>query len=144
MSTRTILVAIELDTWQPIVAVARDMATRYDAELVVLHVVTPMLNAYPDLPAGLFAEAKHEVDCASRRVVEEIARDAGARASLRLGAPAEEILAAIAEVEPIQLVLGTRGRHGVKRMLLGSVAEHVVRSSPIPVTIVPAGATLAA
>ena len=144
MTTPRILVAVELDAWQPTVAVARDLASRYGAELLVLHVVTPMCNVYPDLPGGLFAEAIAEVDSASRRIIEGIAAAAGGRASVRMGDPLTEILAAIAELQPTHVVIGTHGRHGVRRALLGSVAEHVVRSSPVPVTVVPTGAAHAA
>lgn len=144
MGTRTILVAIELDTWEPVIAVAGDMAARYGASLVVLHVVPPVCNAYPDVSGAQLADASCEFDGASRLVVEEVASRAGARASIRAGDPTAEILAAIADLRPVHLVLGTHGRQGVRRALLGSVADRVVRSSPVPVTVVPAGAVLAA
>ena len=137
MTTPKILVAVELDAWKPTVAVARELAQRFGAELVALHVVTPMTNVYPDLPATLFAQAMQEVESASKRVIEAIAVEAGAKAALRFGDPVTEILAAIADVQATHVVIGTHGRHGVRRALLGSVAERVVRGSPVPVTVVP-------
>ncbi len=55
------------------------------------------------------------------------------------GVPWREILAAIERDRPDLVVMGTHGRRGVQRMLLGSVAEKIVRVSPVPVLTVPAG-----
>ncbi|WP_226042132.1 universal stress protein [Natrinema sp. DC36] len=54
----------------------------------------------------------------------------------RLGTPAQEIRE-YAERDPVDhVVIGSHGRSGVARILLGSVAEVVVRHSPVPVTVV--------
>jgi nucleotide-binding universal stress UspA family protein len=59
-----------------------------------------------------------------------------ARSLLRSGTPADEILAT-AEAEGASLiVMGTHGRKGMERMLLGSVAEHVARAASRPVLTV--------
>lgn len=55
---------------------------------------------------------------------------------LRLVAPAEEIAQLAADVEADLVVVGTHGRRGVPRLLLGSVAEGVVRLAPCPVLVV--------
>ena len=55
------------------------------------------------------------------------------------GVPWREILAVIERDRPDLVVMGTHGRRGVQRMLLGSVAEKIVRVSPVPVLTVPAG-----
>jgi nucleotide-binding universal stress UspA family protein len=57
--------------------------------------------------------------------------DVGAR--FRDGDAGKEILAAAAEAGADLIVLGTHGETGVWRLLLGSVAEYVVRHSPVPV-----------
>jgi len=51
------------------------------------------------------------------------------------GKPAERLLAMAPNYDA--LVLGTHGRRGVQRLLMGSVAERVVRSSPVPVIVLP-------
>jgi nucleotide-binding universal stress UspA family protein len=57
--------------------------------------------------------------------------------SLRSGAPVEEILKAVrSRPTPELVVMGTRGRKGVKRLFLGSVAEEVVRHSRRPVLVI--------
>jgi nucleotide-binding universal stress UspA family protein len=55
---------------------------------------------------------------------------------LREGRPWEAILEAAREVRADLIVMGTHGRHGLVRTLLGSVTEKVVRTSPVPVLVV--------
>ncbi|MDG5819898.1 universal stress protein [Natronococcus sp. A-GB7] len=55
----------------------------------------------------------------------------------RIGPPAQEIIDCAEEGAFDHVVMGSRGRSGVTRLLLGSVAEVVVRHSSVPVTIVP-------
>jgi nucleotide-binding universal stress UspA family protein len=55
---------------------------------------------------------------------------------VRRGAPCEQILETAERVHADLLVLGTHGRRGVSRVLLGSVAERLVRISPVPVLTV--------
>jgi nucleotide-binding universal stress UspA family protein len=52
------------------------------------------------------------------------------------GDTAEMVVLFAAENDVDQLFVGSHGRTGVSRMLLGSVAETVVRNSPVPVTVV--------
>ena len=52
------------------------------------------------------------------------------------GDPEREIVAHAAESGADLIVMGTHGRGGIDRLLLGSVAEHVVRRSPVPVLTV--------
>ena len=72
------------------------------------------------------------------------AQVAGLEAEIRLvemGAPADHVAANIAKEAadwPADLVvLGTHGRRGLERMLLGSVAESMARLSPVPVLLIP-------
>jgi nucleotide-binding universal stress UspA family protein len=55
---------------------------------------------------------------------------------LETGDPAGRILDAIEAEDVDHVVMGSRGRSGVRRVLFGSVAETVTRRSPVPVTIV--------
>ncbi|WP_428265718.1 universal stress protein [Haliangium sp.] len=54
---------------------------------------------------------------------------------VRIGRPAEELLALAAEADADLLVVGTHGHSGVKRWLVGSVAEQVVREAHCPVVV---------
>jgi nucleotide-binding universal stress UspA family protein len=55
--------------------------------------------------------------------------------------PHRAILETAKEVGAGLIVLGTHGRRGLPRWLMGSVAEHVVRTAPVPVLTVHAGET---
>lgn len=60
----------------------------------------------------------------------------GVRCHLRLEAPATEVAQTAADLEADLVVVGTHGRRGIARLLLGSVAETVVRLAPCPVLVV--------
>jgi nucleotide-binding universal stress UspA family protein len=61
----------------------------------------------------------------------------GAKAILTTGVPWREILAAVERGPADLVVLGTQRHQWLERALLGSVAEKVVRASPVPVLAVP-------
>ena len=119
---------------------AADLARRTGSSLTLVHVETgPPTRA--EAPFAPPRPPKHEPGAAA--ALDEWARDAEAIAGrpvgklLPAGKPAEEIVQA-AEVGSFDLVvIGTRGRTGVARAVLGSIAEHVVRHSPVPVLVVP-------
>jgi nucleotide-binding universal stress UspA family protein len=75
-------------------------------------------------------------DGPARRVANRAA-DAGvdATATVRTGVPYEGIVAYADAVGAELVVVGTRGRTGIERALLGSVAERVLRTSPVPVLV---------
>lgn len=55
---------------------------------------------------------------------------------LVVGLPVTRIIEVVKQLEPVQLVMGSQGRTGLKHLMLGSKAEQVLRLCPIPVTIV--------
>ena len=61
------------------------------------------------------------------------------RTILRSGDPENLILSTIHELKPSLVIMGTHGRRGLKRLLLGSIAEHVLVRSPVPVMTIRAG-----
>jgi nucleotide-binding universal stress UspA family protein len=118
--------------------------TKYpDDEITVLHVIDPVLAVYEAEAKGLPA-ARSWVERATERA-EAICADAEARAAdhdceiataIETGRPAREILAYVDEHGIDHVVLGSHGRAGISRLVLGSVAEQVLRQSPVPVTVV--------
>jgi nucleotide-binding universal stress UspA family protein len=110
--------------------------------VVVLHVV-PNYHPISELalgestvwapPAGLLADAR-------RALEREAAKAKGARVECRveLGDPLERILRAARRADLI--VMSTHGRTGLGRLVIGSVAEKVVRHAPVPVLTIPAAA----
>lgn len=107
---------------------AADLASRLGAKLSVVYVIPPSPYPYP-IPAS------EEMREYGRDMLEGAIQSLGSEASaiLRDGDPAAEIVAAAGEVNADLLVIGSRGRRGAARALLGSVAEKVVRLSPVPV-----------
>jgi nucleotide-binding universal stress UspA family protein len=57
------------------------------------------------------------------------------------GDPRDVIVETVARLHADLIVMGTHGRHGLSRALLGSVAERIVRTSPVPVLTVPRART---
>src|SRR5258708_15615090 len=115
-------------------AIARDEAKLHDAKIVLLHVIdlgaiAPDAVIVPNAPgapinvkdyAMASAEA-HLADIAARLRKDGVAT----AASVRVGAPVDEILRfATAEVADV-IVMGTHGRTGLQHLLVGSVAERV-------------------
>ncbi|MFA9418055.1 universal stress protein [Natrinema sp. HArc-T2] len=69
---------------------------------------------------------------------ESLAAEHGVAVETRLahGSPARAIIGAVDDLGADHIVIGSRGRTGVGRILLGSVAEEVAKRSPVSVTIV--------
>ena len=97
----------------------------------------------PAEPTGLASVSQADATGLVQRYVEERRRafrgsldSVRVRAHLRLEAPAQEIAQIAADLEADLVVVGTHGRRGIARILLGSVAEAVVRLAPCPVLVV--------
>ncbi len=108
----------------------------------VVHVITVV-----DSAANSFAFGVDEVDelnRAAQRIVDELidtydGRDVAIRGTVRRGRPLRQILAYADEEEIDLIVVGRTGANGTARSLLGSTADRLIRSSSIPVTVVPSG-----
>lgn len=116
---------------------AFDIADRYGATVHALSVIERA-------PAELLSEVGGGDDAAQRRAenavstIERMGEGHGVevRSEIREGKPADEILRYADETGADLLVTGTHGRSGVRRHLLGSVAERVVRHANCPVMTV--------
>jgi nucleotide-binding universal stress UspA family protein len=122
---------------------ALDVASQYGATVHALYVVNTagIATADPDSRRQIVETFENRSDDAVEAVA-EAAAEAGVDCTTAVarGAPADEILD-YAEDEGIDLVvMGTHGRTGLGRFLLGSVAERVARHSTMPVMLVRSGA----
>jgi nucleotide-binding universal stress UspA family protein len=86
-----------------------------------------------DILGPIEEAAQKSLDAAVRAVSEKGIKTQGV---LRFGAAWEQILDVAKQSKADVIVMGTHGRKGVARALLGSVAEKIVRMSPIPVLTV--------
>ncbi|MFB6219017.1 MAG: universal stress protein [Halobacteriaceae archaeon] len=113
-----------------------------DATLVVLTVIDPVEASYAGEGHVAGAEGWYENRRAAAEELFARARErAGDRAgdmetAVEVGRPARAIVDYAGENDVDGIVMGSHGRSGVARILLGSVAETVVRRSPVPVTVV--------
>lgn len=134
---------------RPVLRAALDLGRHMRAAVHVLHVITPPLSIPPGtwfaVPAPdivtfeekIRASAKEELERAIQGVRE--AGDPPTILHVQLGEPAGAILAQAEKLDCGLIVMGTHGRKGWQHLMLGSVAERVVRTAPVPVlTIAPA------
>jgi len=139
MSFRRILIALDDSAIAAHAAeVGTELATALKAQAALVHIVDPTLAFQPDggvpaadLVAALKREGQSFLAAAAQRTGEPPALQ-----FLREGKPVDEILAAAREWEADVIVIGTHGRSGVSRLVLGSTAESVVRHAPCPVLVV--------
>lgn len=123
-------------------AQALRVASRFGAELIYLHVAVES-SLYGESPLNM-ADVRAVYEGARKWAAAQLeqrvaaARSSGvlARSALRVGVPHEEIARAAADEKAEMVVVGTHGRSGLDRLLLGSVAERVVRVAPCPVLTV--------
>lgn len=116
---------------------ASQLAAQYQAELVVLHAIEAFTPPYP---IGLVPD-RETVDAAARKELDgevERAKSKGIAAEgvLLHGEPPERIIDFVENNLVDLLVVGTHGRKGVSRWMLGSAAEKIVRACKTPVLTV--------
>ena len=123
-------------------AEAARLARAFGAQLILLH-VSVEAPLYGETPFGMGELEKlyaTQATWAEARLGERVQRlvKEGVTAvwRRRVGVPHEEILRAMAEERATYIVIGTHGRGGFARFMLGSVADRVVRSAACPVLTV--------
>lgn len=116
--------------------VALDLAGRFDAAVHALYVIDAgEIEASPGAVREEFRDAlEARADEALSGVTSRTTRDV--KTVVREGRPTREIPAYAEDVAADLVAMGTRGRHGENRFLIGSVAERVVRTCPVPVLTV--------
>jgi nucleotide-binding universal stress UspA family protein len=121
---------------------AVSLATEFDAELVLAHVldypyphVGPVVQGFDieDYYGGMEEKAVEELE---RLVDDDARKSARVRALVRRGSAFREVVRLAEEETPDLIVLPTHARTGLEHMLWGSVAEKVVRLAPCPVMTV--------
>ena len=120
-------------------ALAQRLAAGFGSELVLAHVLVeaPLWGEGPfnmDRVREVYATARTwGADMLERWASDARAKGLTVRTVLRTGAPHDEIVALATDERADMVVIGTHGRGGVDRALLGSVADRVVRLAPCPV-----------
>lgn len=121
---------------------AMHLGTKPGSELVVLHVL-PLAPVYPvpELSLGLWEQWDKQTRADAVKELEKLAdylKKAKIRAKTVLvkGVPVNQIVRAAKRLKCDLIVLATHGRTGLRHVLMGSVAENVVRRAPCPVLTV--------
>jgi len=124
-----------------------DLATELfpGGEFLLLHVIDPTSAGYspePGLP-GVAEDWYERAEAEAEQLLEGLCThieqrddDATVEYSIAVGQPAQTLVERIEQGDVDHVVMGSHGRDGISRLLLGSVAETVVRNSPAPVTVV--------
>ena len=140
---KRILCAIDFsDAAAPAEALAVTLARPFGAELVLVHVASeaPLwresTTGTAQVRAVFAAQRKWAADALAERAVALGGQGVSARWLLKVGVPWQEIVRAATDEHADMIVMGTHGRTGLDRLLLGSVAERVVRRAPCPVLAV--------
>jgi nucleotide-binding universal stress UspA family protein len=121
---------------------AVELASSLAAEIVVCHVLDlSRAAAMSGGAAQLVEESMELLRTEGKEILDRAVARAGAkvRVSTRVpeGAPVEQIERLAAELPATFIVLGSHGRTGLDRLLMGSVAEGVVRAASVPAMVVP-------
>ena len=123
-------------------AVEHAFETHSGEEIILLRVVEAAegsTGAGIELLKDMFRERETEISEGFGDEVSDIVSTDGVdfRTETAVGQPAREVVAFAEENDEIEhIIIGSHGRKGVSRVLLGSVAENIVRRSPVPVTVV--------
>lgn len=135
------VVLVPYDGSTPAQQAAERAFTMYpDEEIVLLHVVevAGMLESGIDLVKERLKEQRRETAAELSEEIRDLLEtgDVDFRVETAVGKPAREIVDYAEEHDVDEIVVGSHGRTGVSRVLLGDVAENVVRRSPVTVTVV--------
>lgn len=119
---------------------ALSLADRFEARLTLAHVVPSSAVANYAFPVETFQSERQAYEQARKRLPESISAEDHDRIRLRsivkTGDVRDELMHILAEEKADLLVMGTHGRRGVERLLIGSTTESMLRRSPTPVLTV--------
>lgn len=119
---------------------ALEMATEAfpNQKLCLAYVIEPFAD---HTEAGGYSATRYQqeferAESMLQEVIDSLPADRSAKQVVRYGRPIHELLAVAEDEEVDHIVIGSHGRDGARRLLLGSVAETVVRRASVPVTVV--------
>lgn len=118
---------------------AVSLAERFDARLKVVYINEPSLQVSDVAWVGVDERTIDEDHLAQSRraleklVLDKIPNDIATDAEILTGDPVDKIVSYATDQNADLIVMATHGRGGLSHVLMGSVAEHVVRKAPCPV-----------
>ena len=144
IAIRRILVPTDFsDNSNAAIRFAAELADKFGAEIVLLHVVQDLALVLPDavMPTPVATPNLDDMIASAKAGIGNVVAALGLarlnpKSEVRVGAPATEIVAAAGDLKADLLCISTHGRTGLAHLLLGSVAEKIVRHAPCPVLTV--------
>jgi universal stress protein A len=116
------------------------LAERLDSELHLLHVLSEIVPAGPDpllmpvMPAQFYKESEERAqETLDRSLDPSWGKPGKVTRAVRWGSPVESIVSYAVDHRVDLVIISTHGRTGLSHVLLGSVAERIVREAPCPV-----------
>lgn len=118
---------------------ALELADSLGAQVELVHVYQLPVYALPDGAMMAGPEFTTRVTTELQKSLTELATRSNRKLPTHLveGVPYREVVRVAEELGADMVVMGTHGRTGIRHLLLGSVAERVVRSARVPVVTVP-------
>jgi len=119
---------------------AAHIAKDTKAEIIVLSVADAKLRGFPRaMEPQMMQELKKEAQKIAEKARKELEKDGlKVQAMTAEGSPSEEIVRLARKEKADLIVMGTHGITGLARVIIGSVADHVIREAQCPVVLVPA------
>lgn len=135
---RTILCAVDFsEMTRKVVDHARGLAEKFNAKLVLLHVIEPFItNSYVTFDSSLGAQVQESMEEKADELMEELALEMNwdnLQKKILLGRAYQEIIDEAERSKADLIVMGTHGFTGLTHFLIGSNAEKVVRKASCPV-----------
>ena len=138
---KRILVPIDFsDCSKKALQYALPLAKEHEAAITLLYVVAPAYGAgefggidYAQLEASMKDGRAKEL---AKLALDEVRGEVSTDTLVRVGSPTLEIVEMARSLPADLIVISTHGRTGLKHVVLGSVAEHVVQRAPCPVLVV--------
>ncbi|MEE9487642.1 MAG: universal stress protein [Candidatus Brocadiales bacterium] len=121
---------------------AAHIAGEEGAKVYLIHVIDVRSYGHESpLDLEMPKPSQENVDRMKKELVEDLFQEKGGKgveveAMVVMGKPVEEILKAAKEQKIDMIVMGTHGRTGIPHVIVGSVAENVIRKAPCPVLTV--------
>jgi len=141
---RRILVPIQFSRRLPgaELEIAREIARANRAKILLLHVVplSTAIAADASFAAQYYVEAQKDAELKLRKMAKSRLKNLDVEIVVEISSPATMIVKQAAKLRADLVIIATHGRTGLKRYLLGSVAEHVVARCPCPLLTIRPGA----
>lgn len=140
--TKKILCAVDFSKGsERAIAKAEELAKAFAGEIELLHAYQIPVLAMPDAPVTVSPSFVADLTDHAQQALakqEQALKAHGLAVTTKLiqGNPADTIVARAEEISAYLIVIGTHGRSGFRRFLLGSIAERVVRMATVPVLTV--------